>query len=59
MVWLLVDLKRQGASDKEILQGYPTLTQDDWHAAWESARQHPEEIEDAGAGQEAEDSQPS
>ena len=57
MVWLLVDRKRQGASDQEILQGYPTLSQDDLHAAWEYARRHPQKIEDAIAGQEAEESQ--
>ena len=55
MVWLLVDLKRQGASDQEILEGYPTLRQEDLNAAWEYARQHPDEIKDAIAGQEAED----
>ena len=54
MVSLLVHLKRQGASHQEILQGYPTLRQDDLHAAWEYARPHPEEIEAASAGQEAE-----
>ncbi len=47
------DLKR--ASDQEILQGYPTLTQDDLHPAWEYARPHPQETEDASGGQEAED----
>ena len=39
----------------EILQGYPALRQDDLHAAWEYARQHPQEIEDASAGQEAQE----
>jgi uncharacterized protein (DUF433 family) len=52
-----VHLNPQGASDQEILQGYPTLRQDDLHAAWEYARPHSQEIEDASAGKEAEDSQ--
>jgi uncharacterized protein (DUF433 family) len=55
MVWLLVDLKRQGASDQEILDGYPSLSQEDLQAAWEYHRQHPEEIDDAIVGQEVED----
>ncbi|HMF16217.1 MAG TPA: DUF433 domain-containing protein [Gemmataceae bacterium] len=55
MVWLLVDLKHQGASDQEILEGYPTLTPEDLQAAWEYYRQHPQEIDDAIAGQEDED----
>jgi uncharacterized protein (DUF433 family) len=57
MVWLLANLKRPDASGQKILQDYPTLRQDDLHAAWEYARQRPEEIEDANAGREAEDSQ--
>jgi uncharacterized protein (DUF433 family) len=55
MVWLLVDLHKQGASDKEILEGYPTLTQSDLQAAWEYYRQNPIEIDNAIAGQETEE----
>ena len=54
MVWLLVDLKRQGASDKEILEGYPSLTIHDLAAAWEYARLHAQEIENEIATQEEE-----
>lgn len=55
MVWLLVDLKRAGASDEEILKGYPGLTPEDLAAAWEYYRLHPQEIDEAIANQEVED----
>ncbi|HWY85544.1 MAG TPA: DUF433 domain-containing protein [Gemmataceae bacterium] len=55
MIWLLVDLKRQGASEKEILEGYPSLTADDLAAAWEYDRLHAEEITDEIANQEKDD----
>jgi uncharacterized protein (DUF433 family) len=54
MVWLLVDLKRQGASDQEILEGYPALSRQDLVAAWEYQRQHPQEIDQEIANQEVE-----
>jgi len=47
-------LKRQGASDKEILEGYPSLTIHDLAAAWEYARLHAQEIENEIATQEEE-----
>lgn len=34
-VWTLVDYKRQGLSDPEILTAFPTLTPTDLLAAWE------------------------
>ena len=55
MVWLLVDLKRQGASEMEILEGYPSLTSDDLTAAWEYDRLYPDEISQAIANQEKDD----
>ena len=55
MVWLLVDLKRQGASEKEILEGYPSLTADDLAAAWEYDRLCAEEINQEIASQEKDD----
>lgn len=55
MVWLLVDLKRAGQSDKELLEGYPGLTSEDLEGAWEYYRLHPEEIDEAIANQEVED----
>jgi uncharacterized protein (DUF433 family) len=53
MVWLLVDLNRKGASEREILEGYPSLTKDDLAAALEYGRLHPEEISQAIRDQEA------
>jgi uncharacterized protein (DUF433 family) len=55
MVWLLVDLKHQGASETEILEGYPSLTADDLAAAWEYDRLYPEEINQTIANQEKDD----
>jgi uncharacterized protein (DUF433 family) len=55
MVWLLVDLQRQGASQQEILEGYPSLTADDLAAAWEYDRLHAEEINQEIANQEKDD----
>ena len=47
MVWLLVAFKRQGMTDAELVENYPGLTDDDLAAAWEYARLHPAEIEEA------------
>src|SRR5437764_9443175 len=52
MVWLLVALKRQGLTDATLLENYPGLTGRDLEAAWEYARLHPEEIEEAIAADE-------
>lgn len=46
-VWTLVELKRQGRSEDQLLRDYPGLTQADLDAAWEYYRTHTEEIEDA------------
>ena len=54
MVWILVDMKRGGMSDEEILSGYPGLTPEDLGAAWEYYRLHPGEIDEAIANQEDE-----
>jgi uncharacterized protein (DUF433 family) len=47
MVWLLVSMKRQGASDDQLLSSFPSLSPDDLGAAWEYYRRSPEEIERA------------
>jgi uncharacterized protein (DUF433 family) len=47
MVWLLVDLRRQGMSNAEVLAGYPGLSEEDLAAAWEYYVAHPGEIDDA------------
>jgi uncharacterized protein (DUF433 family) len=46
-VWSLIGYRQLGASDVEILRAYPTLTLADLEAAWEYARAHPEEIDQA------------
>ena len=44
-VWGLVNYRRLGASDADILQAYPGLTAADLEAAWEYAAAHAEEID--------------
>lgn len=46
-VWLLVSYRRQGASDANILEGYPQLSAADLVNAWAYAEAHPDEIEGA------------
>jgi uncharacterized protein (DUF433 family) len=44
-VWLLVQARRLGSSEADILQNYPTLTAEDLTNAWAYYRAHKEEIE--------------
>jgi len=44
-VWLLVQAKRQGTSEAELLGSYPTLRAEDLANAWAYARAHQTEIE--------------
>lgn len=44
-VWLLEELRRQGASDAEILGAYPTLRAQDLANAWAYARSHRDEVD--------------
>jgi len=46
-VWVLVNYRRLGGSDTEILRAYPTLTLADLMAAWEYADRHSSEIDTA------------
>ena len=46
-VWGLVNYRRLGASDAEILRSYPGLTPADLEAAWEYAAANPAEIDQA------------
>jgi uncharacterized protein (DUF433 family) len=46
-VWVLVGYRRLGSSDAQILTYYPQLTEADLAAAWDYARAHPDEIEQA------------
>ena len=44
-VWLLVQQRNLGLSVEEILEGYPTLREEDLNNAWNYYRAHKEEIE--------------
>jgi len=44
-VWLLVQAKRLGTSEAELLRSYPTLRAEDLANAWAYARAHHEEID--------------
>jgi uncharacterized protein (DUF433 family) len=45
-VWGLVEWRRLGRSDADILASIQGLTAEDLAAAWDYYEQHPEEIED-------------
>ena len=53
LVWLLVSLQSQGASEAYILEDYPTLSATDLVNAWSYAETHLDEIESAIHRQEA------
>lgn len=44
-VWGLVEWKRLGRSDAEIVASIPGLSLDDLAVAWDYAAEHPDEIE--------------
>ena len=44
-VWVLVQAKRLGTSEADLLWSYPTLRAEDLANAWAYARAHREEIE--------------
>jgi uncharacterized protein (DUF433 family) len=44
-VWVLENARRQGVSESELLQDYPTLTAQDLANAWIYVRSNREEIE--------------
>jgi uncharacterized protein (DUF433 family) len=46
-IWALVQAKRLGASEADLLKNYPTLRAEDLSNAWAYARVYPEEIEQA------------
>jgi uncharacterized protein (DUF433 family) len=46
-VWILVQARKLGISDAQLLSDYPGLTSDDLDAAWDYYREHPVEIERA------------
>src|SRR5690348_3160441 len=44
-VWGLVERRRHGQADADILRSLPDLTAEDLAAAWGYAAEHPDEIE--------------
>lgn len=44
-VWVLVQARQLGASEADLLRGYPTLRAEDLANAWAYVRVHREEIE--------------
>ena len=52
-VWQLETLRRQGATEADLLEDYPDLTAADLTNAWNYIALHPEEINDAIQRQEA------
>jgi uncharacterized protein (DUF433 family) len=44
-VWILVQARRLGKSEGDLLQAYPTLRAEDLANGWAYARSHMEEIE--------------
>ena len=44
-VWVLVQARRLGTSEAELLRAYPTLRAEDLANAWAYARLHREEID--------------
>lgn len=44
-VWLLVQAKRLGTTEAELLASYPTLRAEDLASAWAYSRLHAEEID--------------
>jgi uncharacterized protein (DUF433 family) len=45
-VWGLVNSRRLGAADEQILENIVGLTPEDLQAAWDYYREHPTEIDD-------------
>jgi uncharacterized protein (DUF433 family) len=46
-VWVLVQAKRSGLSEADLLKNYPSLRAEDLANAWVYARAYPDEIEKA------------
>jgi uncharacterized protein (DUF433 family) len=44
-VWLLIQARRLGSSEADLLRAYPTLRAEDLANAWAYARLHADEIE--------------
>ncbi|MBX9626910.1 MAG: DUF433 domain-containing protein [Gemmataceae bacterium] len=46
-VFMMVEQKQRGVSDRDLLRNYPTLTQQELDAAWAYYAAHRQEVEDA------------
>jgi uncharacterized protein (DUF433 family) len=46
-VWVLVNYRRLGATDAEVLEAYPTINADDVAAAWKYYESNRDEIDEA------------
>ena len=44
-IWVLVEARRLGYSDADLLVSYPTITASDLANAWAYTESHPDEIE--------------
>ena len=53
-VWTLVQLKKLGREEDDIVADFPGLTNGDLEAAWDYYRRHTVEIDQAIAAEEAE-----
>ena len=54
-VWTLVQIKKLGRTEAQLLTDYPGLTEDDLDAVWTYYRDHTDEIEQAIAAEAGED----
>lgn len=54
-VWTLVQLKKLGRSEEQLVADFPSLTQADLDAVWHYYREHSIEIDEAIADEERED----
>jgi uncharacterized protein (DUF433 family) len=54
-VWTLVQLKKLGRSEEQLIADFPSLTQADLDAVWQYYRGHSVEIDEAIAAEERED----
>ncbi|MPZ19639.1 MAG: DUF433 domain-containing protein [Luteitalea sp.] len=52
-VWLLVQARRLGASEADLLEAYPALRAQDLANAWAYAQLHPTEVDNMIAAHEA------
>jgi uncharacterized protein (DUF433 family) len=53
-VWTLVQLKKLGRNESDLVRDFPGLTREDLDAVWNYYRQNPAEIDAEIAGQDSE-----